>query len=418
MIEAIPQKDRDTLRRLAEQQALIASLPVHQEKTLLWRRLNDLDSARPMVWINEIPWNEMNVNDELTLQTVQPWAREQEWGLRLLLYQWRHLPADMIVDNYLSCPLVVYSTGFGMAPQEEIIRSDDTSAVVSHRYLPQFNRPEDVEKIQFPVITYDAQATEANYQLMAEVYQGILPVRKVGIKGAWFSPWDRLVEWWGVEQALTDLIDRPELVHAAISRLVDADLAMLDQWEGLNLLARNDDNTRIGSGGYGYTTALPGDAYDPAYPLAKNLWGCATAQILGSVSPKMHWEFALQYEMKWLERWGLTYYGCCEPLDNKMSIMRRIPNLRKLSMSPWVNLERAVRVVGADYVFSRKPNPAVLAEDTWQPEKARADLVEVMEKAQGCHIEFILKDISTLRYQPQRLWEWAQIAMDVVENWT
>jgi hypothetical protein len=27
----------------------------------------------------------------------------------------------------------------------------------------------------------------------------------------------------------------------------------------------------------------------------------------------MHEEFALQYEKRWLERFGLTYYGCCEP---------------------------------------------------------------------------------------------------------
>jgi hypothetical protein len=31
-------------------------------------------------------------------------------------------------------------------------------------------------------------------------------------------------------------------------------------------------------------------------------------------------------------------------------------------------------------------------------------------------LEFILKDISTVRQQPQRLWKWAQIAMDVAEQ--
>ena len=108
------------------------------------------------------------------------------------------------------------------------------------------------------------------------------------------------------------------------------------------------------------------------------MWGNATAQIFGSVSGRMHWEFALKHEMRWLERWGLTYYGCCEPLDIKMGLMRRIPNLRKISMSPWVNTERAVKEVGADYVFSRKPTPAVLAEDTWRPERARADLARFL----------------------------------------
>jgi hypothetical protein len=36
-----------------------------------------------------------------------------------------------------------------------------------------------------------------------------------------------------------------------------------------------------------------------------------------------------------------------------------------------------------------------------------------LETARGCHIEIIMKDVSTVRYQPQRLWEWEKIAMQV-----
>ncbi len=50
----------------------IAALPVHQEKARLWQRLNDLESVRPMVWINEIPWHEMDVDGELTLADRAP----------------------------------------------------------------------------------------------------------------------------------------------------------------------------------------------------------------------------------------------------------------------------------------------------------------------------------------------------------
>jgi len=121
--------------------------------------------------------------------------------------------------------------------------------------------------------------------------------------------------------------------------------------------------------------------------------------------------------MRWLERWGLTYYGCCEPLDIKMGLMRRIPNLRKISMSPWVDVGRAVRLVASDYVFSRKPSPAVFAEDAWQPELARQQLRDFLAQARGCRIELIMKDISTVRYQPQRLWEWERIAMALAEEY-
>jgi hypothetical protein len=112
----------------------------------------------------------------------------------------------------------------------------------------------------------------------------------------------------------------------------------------------------------------------------------------------------------------LNYYGCCEPLDLKMDILRRIPRLRKVSMSFRINVDRAVEKMGGDFVFSYKPNPAVLAEDRWRPQVAREELCGVLQKARGCHVELIMKDISTVRYQPHRLWEWSRIAMETAEE--
>jgi hypothetical protein len=413
----IPSADRSILRRLAEEQAKIAALPIHKEKAEFWRRLNQRELVRPLVWINEICWNEINVADELTLRCENKWAREQEDGLRKLLYQWRHLPGDMVVNNYITCPLVWHSTGIGLSPMEDTISSDDTSAVVSHRYKPQFRSEKDIEKIQTPLVTFDRDATEEHYDLICAIYGDILPVRKVGIKGTWFSPWDRLVELWGVEQSMTDLVDRPELVNAAMERYVDAWLVMLDQWEALNLLSCDNDNTRIGSGGYGYTNDLPGPNFDPDHVRAYNTWGHATAQIFSEVSPKMHWEFALRHEMRWLERWGLTYYGCCEPLDRKIEILRRIPNLRKISCSPWNNLDRFIRLAGSEYVISRKPNPAFLARDGWDPREVETDLRAFLDRTRGLSVEIILKDISTVRYDPFRLWDWEKVCMRVVEDY-
>ena len=66
-------------------------------------------------------------------------------------------------------------------------------------------------------------------------------------------------------------------------------------------------------------------------------------------------------------------------------------------------------------MISRKPSPAILAETQWDPKKAREAIRDVIDKAKGsCHIEFIMKDISTVRHDPRRLWEWSQIAMDEV----
>jgi len=411
-------RDREILRRLAAELPGIAALPVHREKAKLWQKLNDLESERPMVWINEICWHEMNVGDELTLRTEHPWAREQERVLRRTLYQWLHLPADMGISDYLACPLAIHSTDFGIIEDVDIVRTDEANDIVSRHFNIQIRDYPDLEKIRMPVVTHNEKATEFSYQAMCDVYAGIMPVKKVGQAHIWFTPWDYLIRWWGVEEAMIDLVERPELVHAAVERLVDAWLIELDQFVETNLLALDCDNTRIGSGGYGYTKALPGGCFDPAHVKPHNMWGCSNAQIFSDVSPEMHWEFAVKHDLRWLSRWNMVYYGCCEPLDRKIEILRRIPNLRKLSASPWCKTERLVDRVGGDYVISRKPSPAVFAGDSWHPERAREELRSFLERADGrCHVELIMKDISTVRYEPQRLWEWAAIAMEVAEEY-
>jgi len=413
----LPAKDIEILRRLAGEVAEIAALPVHKEKARLWTKLNDLQSGRPMVWINEICWNEMDCNDELKLQASHAWARDQERDLRRTIYQWRHLPGDMVVSDYLASPLAIHSTDFGIIEDVEVVKTDATSDVVSRHFHKQIGRKEDLDKIKMPVISHNVRATEFCYQAMCSVYKDIMPVKKVGQTHIWFTPWDFLIRWWGIEDAMTDMFDRPDLVNAAVERMVDAWMVELDQFVEQNLLSLDNDNTRIGSGGYGYTNSLPGKDYKPDHVKPNNMWGCSNAQIFSEVSPEMHEEFALRHDMRWLKLWGMTYYGCCEPLDRKLEILRHIPNLRKVSVSPWCNTEKVIAGVGDRYVMSRKPSPAILAEDNWHPDRARKDIRDFLDRTEGkCHVELIMKDISTLRYKPQRLWEWSRIAMEEAER--
>ncbi|MGB9682908.1 MAG: hypothetical protein ACPL1I_07970, partial [bacterium] len=385
------------------------------------KRLNKLEDVKPMVWINEIPWQEMNVDDELTLQCESKFCIRIEQELRQTIYQWRHLRADMVVEPKIYCPLVIYDSGFGTSEESDVASIDPNNPVVSRHFHSQIQGEEDLEKIKYPVVTYDAEATEERYQLMCDIFDGILPVEKRGLPGFWFAPWDELVTWWGVEKLMIDLVERPDLVHKAIARLVDAHLHRLDQYESMGLLSLNNGPIRVGSGGYGYTDELPKPGFDPEHVRPIDLWGCATAQIFVAVSPQMHEEFAVKYEKRWLDRFGLAYYGCCEPLHRKMDMLRRnVPNLRKVSMNYRVNVDEAVEAVGRDYVFSYKPNPAVLAEAIWNVEKAKTELEYVLKRAKekGCIVEIIMKDISTVNYEPHRLWEWAEMASEITEEYS
>ena len=124
----------------------------------------------------------------------------------------------------------------------------------------------------------------------------------------------------------------------------------------------------------------------------------------------------MDYASQICERFGLVYYGCCDPLHDRMDKVRMIPNVRKVSMSPWVDEDRGAAEIAGDFVYSRKPNPVFVAMDRFEPDQVREDLIKTRDicAKYGSPLEFILKDISTVRYEPQRLSEWAAIAMQVV----
>ena len=54
------------------------------------------------------------------------------------------------------------------------------------------------------------------------------------------------------------------------------------------------------------------------------------------------------------------------------------------------------------------------ATGEWNLAQARKNLSEVLDKTRGCVVEVVMKDISTVRYKPQRLWEWSEMAMELV----
>lgn len=205
-------------------------------------------------------------------------------------------------------------------------------------------------------------------------------------------------------------------MHGIVGRVTDSMIDQLKQLNELNLLERCDNNQRIGSGGLGYVSDLPGEDYNPEHVHPNNQWGNAMPQIFSEVSPDMHEEFALQYDRKWLNLFGLSYYGCCEPLHNKLGILKSVKNLRKISMSPWADLDKTVEETNGRYVLSVKPLPAFLAEDRWNPDAVRKSLRKLLKSTSGLPSEFILKDISTCRGEVSRITEWCQIAKELIEE--
>ncbi|MEW6756471.1 MAG: hypothetical protein AB1505_36685, partial [Candidatus Latescibacterota bacterium] len=313
---------------------------------------------------------------------------------------------------FVRVPKAIHNTGFGVRVQEDVAATDPTNTVVGHRFINQFETEEDLEKIQMPRIRHDAAETQRRLGVAHELFDGILEVRLEGADPSYGSLWDPISTWMGVEGALWALADRPEYMHRLVGRVTDGYTALLDQLEDQGLLCGPQSLIHCTGA---YTDELPAPGYDPQKPRLEDLWIFGLAQMFSTVSPRMFREFEVDYASRVCGRFGLVYYGCCDPLDRKMAEVRLIPGVRKVSMSPWVDQDLGAAQIGRDFVFSRKPSPAFLAWDPFDAEAVRRDLLATRRVCErnGCPLEFILKDISTVRYQPERLFQWARIAMEV-----
>jgi hypothetical protein len=405
-------QDVAIVRDLAREVSEIAALPVQEEKRALWRKLNGLKPARPMVMIDQVCWNEMHVGDELALRCDDPECRGYENMLRMTLYQWRHFRVDMVVEPFVRIPKAIHGIGFGVQVRETTAVTDPTNSVVGHMFENLFQTEDDLAKIQTPRACHVADETARRMNVAHELFDGLLEVRAEGADLN-LSLWDPISTWMGVQNACMTLADNPDYMHRLVGRVAGGYMTLLDQLEEQGLLCRPQSVIHCTGA---WTDELPAPGYDDEKPRTKDIWAMGLAQMFSTVSPRMFREFEVDYVKPLFERFGLVYYGCCDPLDGKMREVRMIPNVRKVSMSPWVKEERGAEAIGGDYVYSRKPNPALLAWDVFNADEVRNHLEttrNVCEK-HGCPLEFILKDISTVRYEPQRLTEWARIAMDIV----
>ena len=409
-------EDVKILRRLAYEYFIIANSEKNFENVKLHKAVNDLKQIRPVVLIDELPWSEMNINNELTLQCTDPYLRTIEWFLRSNIYKNKYMPADMIVPPFIPVNKVIHSTGIGISVEEEVLATDEKNNIKSHMYKDVLQTEEDLEKLHNPVITYDKEETLKRYQLVGEILGDILPVKLTGIGYFAVTTWDDIARYRGVTNLLIDLIERPEFMHRIVQKLTDIKLSYLDQIETLDLLDNNSYSlhcTPI------HTSDLPVKSFDEEKLTRKHVWGRGAAQIFGTVSKQMHEEFDIEYMKKTVGQCGLVYYGCCEPLDKKIDIVEKIPNLRKISITPWANVDAAAEAINKKYVLSAKPNPSSVSVPMLDEENLRKELGAILNacKRNNCSCDIVLKDISTCCKRPENIFKWQEIAMDMVKDY-
>ncbi len=412
---SISSQDKNILRQLGEQYINIAGLPVQKEKIKLWKSLNRGDMQRPMVCIDQIPWNELNGNGELTCHVEDLFFRGIELDLRRKIYQWSHFPVDMVIEPFITIPQSIHNTGYGLGAEVEYLSLNENETAPSQHYKRILNDDEDINKINDMKITVDEKLNTLHMQQAKDIFDGIAPV--VLSHGLQFhlGIWDYMTTVLSIEDAYLEIMDRPDFVHACMERLTQSVIAGIHT---ANQLKIHDDITNTCHCSYVYTDELLPDCGKGKGPVSKNSWAFGMAQLFSSVSPQVTEEFELPYITRMAEHFGMIYYGCCDRLDDRMEFVKKIPNVKKVSCSPWSDRKIFAEKIGSELIMSNKPSPAFVATTNVDWDEVKNDLQSTIDaaKANNVNLELILKDISTVNFQPERLTQWAEIAMKLVEK--
>lgn len=401
--------DRDILRCLAERLAQLAVRPVEAQKRELWCRHNALEATRPVVFCDpENGWNEIITEDQIACEGEL--ARRWEMTLRKEIFWGETMGDDKVINAVFDVRHVYAESDWGM--HERVVKVADHG---SYRWEAPIRDFSELDDLHAPCIIVDQEASADLLELAESTFGDLLAVRQ---KTMWWwtlgMTWT-LVNLRGLERIMFDMYDHPDELHRLMQILRDGHLAKLDYLEENSLLSLNTDNTYVGSGGFGFTRELPKPDFNGRVRTA-DMWGFCESQETVQVSPDMFEEFVFPYQMPIMERFGLNCYGCCEPLDKRWHVVQRFPRLRRVSVSPWADVERMAAHLEDNYIFSYKPPPAALALPTIDEDRIRQELRRVLEITRGCRVEVIMKDNHTIGNNPQNVIRWCQIGKEEAER--
>ena len=401
--------DREILRRLAARRAEIAQEPVMAERRGLWLKHASLRGERPMI-LAETQGLLPEVMPDSALQCREGWARELERNLRLSVYQHEHVNDDMVVEPWIECSWDVTIGDYGVTADKR--HGDNAGRLGSYVWDPPIaDLDRDMERLHLRELSANREASWAWKALLEDLFAGILPVRIRGNHYWTMGLTWRCIDLIGLQGLMLSMYDNPSGLHRLMAFLRDDHMHLVDWLEAEGLYTLNNENDYVGSGTVGYTDELPRDDWIAGAPVrAQDIWVLSESQETAGVSPGMFGEFIFPYQLPLIERFGLCYYGCCEPVQARWPILRRIPNLRRVSISPWCNQDYMAQALGREVIFCRKPSPALISHAYWDEEAIRQDLRHTLDVAGECNLEIVMKDVHTLSDQPWRLGRWVELA--------
>jgi len=405
--------DREILRGLAGRWMELAAMPVMETRKRQWTALKDLQPERPMVLFETWTVENFVAPEELQCSTVR--LRELEQSMRAVIRQAEDLGDDYVVDPLMRIEWQIEASDYGVPIIAEHAK-DGMGGDTAYHYNHPIQRPEDVSKLQPRTWRVERYATQQRVEELNDLFGDLLPVvlHGTGMQiAALTSDLFRLI---GNNNLLMWPYDAPKELHAVMAYLRDDRLAYYRWLESENLLGLNNNSYIVGSGSPGFTTALPTAGFGGKTGL-NDLWIWMESQETTMISPRMFGKFFLPYMAEVAALFGLVYYGCCEPVHDRWDlILKAIPQVRAVSISPWCDMKIMGEKLGKSCVFSRKPKPWLISGDAPNWEELEKDVDETVAAAKDGCLEIIFRDVYRINGDRSRLRRWVDLVRSRVGN--
>lgn len=416
MAQDINGKDIAVLRDLAKQYAEITAKPIQEERRELWRRHFSLEKTRPPVLVTYGMWNVWcrDIFASAGMACEDPFWRRYERWLRMQIFH------DSIGDDYICEPWIpqmavhesrggIYGEAWGMAP--ELSHTGDKGGAWKGK--APITEWEDMVRLKAPIHGIDEIATKQNRERLGDAVGDILAIdvnRSPVTMGFGGDISTAIAALRGLEQIMLDMYDYPVELRELLSRLRDG--------------VRENQERAEEEGDFSLTSQhnqamAYADSLDPPQPNSgprkrDELWCFCAAQEYALISPAFHDEFLLQYQLPIMEPYGLVHYGCCEDLTGKIDILRQIPNLRSIAVTPRADVRKCAEQIGKDYVISWRPNPADMVCTNWNPDRVEKIIRDGADACRDGIYHIHLKDVETVMGEPERLERWTQLVRDTL----
>lgn len=400
--------DRAVLRELARRYADLSRDPVQDRRRDLWRRHNALQPTPPLIYVRAFAADEL---DACRCTCIDPLLRGIEYGLRIELCR-TTFGDDSIFEPWVTVRAVYAHSAWGVATPHHVSEEARGSFKVDYPIKSEA----DLERLVPPRHAIDEAATATN---LARVQEAIGDLITINLdRGPTYLNFSGDLSTWlghlrGIEHFMLDMADRPEWLHRLLAFMRDGVLRAHDQAEAAGDWGLCDHYNQA----MAYDAALEDPAANVRGVSRDRLWCFVAAQEYTGVSPAMHDEFLLQYQLPIISRFARVAYGCCEDLTHKIELLRRrIPRLRRIAVAPAANVARCAEQIGRDYVLSYRPSPADMVSYGFDEARIRAILRRDLLACRNSHVDITLKDVETVQGDPTRIRRWVALAREEIAD--